>query len=298
MSSRPFDTDRLSTAELEERLRRPDLPDAEREALVEALSDRVAEELVAGRDTAAPTDPPTGTHSFEPPPVTRSQPRPRPAPVGAPPPFPPPRSQDRIPAPAARRVPEPAGFGEPEDVPRKGFRRFFASFVALALVAGGAWVAITIANRSGYGGDHGGDGSSEVTSPTVETVGTGEGSGGRQVPGSAGGPVGTARVDWILEGVPYVAMLRTNGSSGTAEVAYVDPRTGQRTTVREALRFGRTDDGVFYYGGSNPRNAATAEPIADYSPDIFVLVRNTGGWSFTRVCDTSDRCAEASTSVP
>jgi hypothetical protein len=119
------------------------------------------------------------------------------------------------------------------------------------------------------------------------------------VGGTGSGPAGRARVDWVLEGVPYVATLETDGSSGVAEVTYVNPETGDEITVREDLELERTG-GVWHYTGSNPRDADTGASLSEseYYPDVFYLKKNSDGWHFSKVCDLEGRrCAPADTTV-
>jgi hypothetical protein len=226
--SRPANLANLSAAEIEQRLQQPGLADEEQVALVEALSNRVAEELLADRGGSSPKEPAAGAHSFKPPPVTVPSPQARPA------------------APAAAQQPN--------------------------RLAGGAWVVITLVNRSNLSGGGGGAGS---------------------------GPAGRVRVDWALEGVPYVATLETGGSSGVAEVTFVNPQTGDQVTVEEDLEL-EGAGGALHYTGSNPRDAGTGASLseAEYSPDVFYLQRTSGGWRFTKICDLeSSRCAQAAMTV-
>lgn len=156
-------------------------------------------------------------------------------------------------------------------------------------MAGGAWVVITLVNSSNV------DSAVDTTdSGDTTDSATGGGSGG-----TGSGPAGKARVDWVLEGVPYVATLETDGSSGVAEVTYVNPETGDEITVREDLELERSG-GVWHYTGSNPRDADTDASLSEseYYPDVFYLKKNSDGWHFTKVCDLDGRrCAPADTTV-
>jgi outer membrane biosynthesis protein TonB len=319
MSSRAPNRANLSATEIEQRLQQPDLPDEERDALVEALSNRVTEELLAGRGAPSPKDPAAGTHSFEPPPVTVPPPQTQPTtPTAAqrqperPPPASPPPPQPRRAAPkASQQQPNRLAGSRPDaptrasragpaanaatDPPRKGFSRSLASLLALLLVAGGAWVVITLVNNSNLnsgGGTGGGVGTIDSDDTTDSATGGGSG-------GTGSGPAGKVRVDWVLEGVPYVATLETDGSSGVAEVTYVNPQTGDEITVREDLELERTG-GAWHYTGSNPQDADTGASLSgsEYSPDVFYLQKNSGGWHFTKVCDLEgSRCAPADMTV-
>jgi hypothetical protein len=308
----------LSATEIEQRLQQPDMPDEERDALVEELSNRMTKELLAGREVPSPKEPAAGTHSLSLHPSQchrpRRSPRHPPRPSGSRSVHQPParRSPSRAPRPpkppsssrtawpgrgrthprrASRAGPAADAATEP---PRKGFSRSLVSLLALLLVAGGAWVVITLVNNSNL--NRGGtDGGVNVSDPG-DSTGSATGGGGGE---TGSGPAGRARVDWVLGGVPYVATLETDGSSGVAEVTYVNPQTGDEITVREDLELERTS-GVWHYTGSNPQDADTGASLSEseYYPDVFYLRKNSDGWHFTKVCDLEgSRCAPADTTV-
>jgi hypothetical protein len=162
-------------------------------------------------------------------------------------------------------------------------------------VAGGAWVVITLVNNSNLNSS-GGTGGGVDTIDSGDTTDSATGGGGE---GTGSGPAGKVRVDWALEGVPYVATLETDGSRGLAEVTFVNPQTGDQVTVQEDLELERTG-GTLHYTGSNPQDADTGAGLseAEYSPDVFYLQRTSGGWHFTKVCDLEgSRCAPTEMTV-
>jgi hypothetical protein len=112
-------------------------------------------------------------------------------------------------------------------------------------------------------------------------------------PGGSSGPTGQVRVTWTMVGTEYVATLVTNGPTGSAEVTYSDPRTGQQLRIRQDLAFVSSAERVAYVG-SNPRDAVTGLATAYYLPDTFVLAENEQGNVFVeQVCDETGRCAPA-----
>ena len=257
----------LSTAQIEERLRDPSLPREEREALVEALSTRLAGEMVQQHDRPSEAPPRPGPR-----PEDLATPRPTTGPppgqTSGPPPGP-------GPAPASRPRPAP-----PVAAPRRrsgsGLRGLLAGLVALVVVAGGAGAAVKL-----LGSASGDDGPTPGPSPVVDTTPTVDDSSGS----AASGPVGSTSISWLFHGVAYDADVTTDGSSGHADVTFVDPDTDETVTVREDLTFVKDGDD-FWLMGSDPRDPVTEEAV-DYYPDQFHMVHNSGGWTFTEICDTS-----------
>lgn len=128
MNNGAFNMAGLSQAQIEERLGQPGLSGDERDALVEELSNRLAEELVAGRGTPSPT------------------PQPRPQYFRPPQRQPDPEAWGRSAAP--RQAPRIGPSDGSTDATRKGFSRSLASLLALFLVMGGAGVVITLLKAS------------------------------------------------------------------------------------------------------------------------------------------------------
>lgn len=109
-------------------------------------------------------------------------------------------------------------------------------------------------------------------------------------PPSVGGPTGRAQVQWIALGVTYTAVVETDGTSGVADVTFIDNQ-GIELTVREDLSFQEVDGGYAYIG-SDPRDAITGGTV-NYSPDIFHLEQTSTGWFFSEVCDVQGVCGPA-----
>lgn len=268
-SSHDFST--LSTEQLQQRLSSPTLPTEERDGLVEELSLRFAEELLADRGAPSASDPHSKTHSFEPPRVAKARPR---AAAAA-------SAQgnsgghaDGARASGVSSPIRPTGTGPnqqqtslPSGPSRRGFRRSAAALVALATVALAAWVALTgLQPDDGSGGPGAGLVSDE---PQM-------------------GPAGEVQVSWTAQGVFYTAVVDTNGQKGTATVTFVDPIEGVQRTVRQDLSFEEID-GEYAYQGSGPRDAVT-DAYVDYSADIFYLEPTSTGWYFVEVCDEQGMC--------
>ena len=92
---------------------------------------------------------------------------------------------------APKRVAEVRQPGKSEgEAPRRGFSRFLASLLALIVVAGGAWVVITLINAGGV---------SDTSSANGGASGTGDG-GAIDSPPS----VGTADTPPSVDAVAYV----------------------------------------------------------------------------------------------
>jgi hypothetical protein len=261
------DLTQLSRAQLETRLSDRSLSAEERDALVEELSSRIADELLVDRAVPSPSDASNPAPRFEPPPVRTARP------TAAPDPAP------RIPQPRTEAPERAAARESPQR--RKGFSRSLAALVALAVVAGGAWGTITLLDTAADGaGDLGGQGTTDGGGSNVDDPGP-----------AAVGPSGTVRVAWVLSGVPYVAVLETDGSTGVAEVTYFDSGVGAEVTIRQGLRF-EAGGGSYQYTGHDPIDPATGAPAA-YAPDTFFLERDSDGWYFSQVCDTLNQCAAA-----
>lgn len=267
----PSELKRLTREDLERSLSSPTLEPGQRGALMEELSSRIAEEVLAGRDVTSPRELHSSSHSFEPRRVAgghsaTTDPR-APGVVKQGEQWP----REAI-GQAGTQVPARPSPGKAPHIekPRHGFSRALAALAALVVVALGAWGAITALNTMGD------DPNPPAPSPTPPE------------PTSVIGPVGEAQVQWSVLGVTYNAFVQTDGSGGVADVTFVDPGQGLQVTIREELSFG-TADGGYAYTGSDPRDAVSGEAI-NYSPDTFYVTQTSAGWEFTQVCDEQDVC--------
>jgi DNA-binding transcriptional MerR regulator len=128
--------------------------------------------------------------------------------------------------------------------------------------------------------------------PATQPVVTEPAPGPDTVPAFAG-VFGRAQVQWSTPGGAHTALIDTQGTTGVADVQFVDPVLGVPVIVREDLTL-VNDGSDFFYEGSSPR-LADGSPAVGYAPDAFRLTAGPDGRSvFDLVCDAND-CFAATT---
>ncbi len=248
----------------------------------------------AGRPAAAPPSPWGPT----PPPPPYPPAGPPAGPPGGPPmggwqPPPPP------PWPGTQVMPAPVNPPLPPARGGSNIPLIVFGVLAALVITGGAWALIMLAAGSSPFGSSVADDpqaappTSAAPGPSAPAIplppssapGTGD---------PSSGPTGEVQVSWDLAGVTYLATVTTSGATGTATVAYT--ATGQPNEIyriRQDLALSNSG-GKWAYVGSNPVDADSAAPAANYAPDIFVLETNDAGEvSITEVCDTTGTCSPA-----
>ena len=82
----------------------------------------------------------------------------------------------------------------------------------------------------------------------------------------------------------YSGVLEMHGKTGIFRVTTPDGDNIEQDMTAEP-----TDEKIVVVG-SNPRDFKTQLPT-NYPPDIFILSKQSGGWTITDVCDERSRCA-------
>ncbi|CAG1023061.1 hypothetical protein DOJK_02070 [Patescibacteria group bacterium] len=93
------------------------------------------------------------------------------------------------------------------------------------------------------------------------------------------------QISWQLpDDGTYSGVLEMRGKTGIFRVT-----TPQGDNIEQDMTAEPTDEKIVVVG-SNPRDFKTQLP-SNYSPDIFILSKESGEWTITDACDERSRCA-------